>query len=177
MTRRDTYDSNRWRDYFLRMALLSASMSKDPNTRVGAVIADDEGIVLATGFNGFPRGIYDTAERLENRDTKLKLIVHAEANAIASAARNGVKLYSSTMYIGCEGDNVEGVWGGPPCVRCAMLCIQAGIKKIVYYPMKSGFSKWTEDLLESLQLLDEAGIHCHQHAPTAGSGLTQALRE
>lgn len=177
MTRRDTYDSNRWRAYFLRMALLSASMSKDPSTRVGAVIADDEGIVLATGFNGFPRGIYDTAERLENRETKLKLIVHAEANAIAAAAHNGVKLDFSTMYIACEGGSGEGVWGGPPCVRCAMLCIQAGIKQIVYYPMKSAFSKWTEDLLESLQLLDEAGIPCHQHAPTAGLGLTQALRE
>ena len=84
--------SDKWHSHFLRMALLCAQMSKDPNTQVGAVIVGPDREVRSTGFNGLPRGVADTAERLHDRETKLKLIVHAEMNAVLNAARHGVAL-------------------------------------------------------------------------------------
>jgi dCMP deaminase len=153
--------SKRWREYFLRQALLASTMSKDPSTKVGAVIVDDEGIVLATGFNGFPRGIADSPERLADRDTKLRYMVHGEMNAVLSAARNGVKLHGSTMYIAAQGK--DGVWGGPPCVRCAVECIQAGVMRIISFPFKTIPSRWTEDLAIARNILEEAGVSFEEH--------------
>ena len=73
--------SERWDRYFLDLALLNAQMSKDPSTKVGAVIVGPDREVRSMGFNGFPRGIADTRERLECREVKLDLVVHAEMNA------------------------------------------------------------------------------------------------
>jgi dCMP deaminase len=153
--------SKRWNEYFLRQALLASTMSKDPSTKVGAVIVDYEGIVLATGFNGFPRGIVDSPGRLADRDTKLRYMVHGEMNAVLSAARNGVKLYGSTMYIAAQGK--DGVWGGPPCVRCAVECIQAGVKHIISFPFKTVPSRWAEDLAIARNILEEAGVSFDEH--------------
>ncbi len=63
------------------MALLCASMSKDPRTRVGAVIVGSDLEVRSTGFNGFPRGVADTPERLQDKSTKLRLIGQRQKQA------------------------------------------------------------------------------------------------
>jgi len=148
---------DRWHNHFLQLCLDHARMSKDPNTRVGALIVDWDRNIRAAGFNGFPRGIEDTEMRLHDRETKLRLIVHAECNAICAAARIGVKTSGCTLYLAAT-DSSGLVWGGPPCVRCTVHAIQAGIMQIVSRPKKSVPSRWSEDLLMAESLLNEAGI-------------------
>jgi len=111
----------------------------------------------SSGFNGLPRGIADTPERLLDRYTKLKLIVHAELNAICNAARIGVSVKGCTMYLAATDDSGQ-VWGGPPCTRCTVEIIQAGIAEIVSYPFKSVPSRWKDDIEFARTVLTEAGI-------------------
>ena len=75
-----------WDRKFIEMAVLVSSWSKDPSTKVGCVVADSDHAQLSEGFNGFPRGIADD-DRLHQRETKYRLIVHAEANTMAEAGR------------------------------------------------------------------------------------------
>lgn len=152
--------SERWHSHFLELALLNARMSKDPSTKVGAVIVGPDREIRSTGFNGFPRGIADTPERLNDRDTKLKLVVHAEMNAILNAARVGVSVKGCTLYLAATDDSGL-VWGGPPCTRCTVEAIQAGIISIVSHPFKCVPSRWKDDIEMASALLDEAGVAFH----------------
>jgi dCMP deaminase len=136
---------NNWDRKFLDAAILTASWSKDPSTKVGCVITDGDHNQLAGGFNGFPRDVADD-HRLTDRETKLKLIVHAEANAVAAAARNGHALKGSTAYITL-----------PPCAQCAALLIQAGVRAVVFLSGAKP-SKWEADWVTAQGLLAEAGI-------------------
>lgn len=149
--------SERWDKHFLGMALYHARMSKDPSTRVGSVIVGPDREILSAGFNGFPRGIADTPERLQDRDMKLKLVVHAEMNALLAAARTGMRLKGCTLYLGATDDSGL-IWGGPPCTRCTVEIIQVGISEIVSYPIKAIPSRWHADLSLAGDLLREAGI-------------------
>lgn len=132
-------------------------MSKDPSTKVGAVIVGPDREIRSTGFNGFPRGIADTDERLNDRDIKLSLVVHAEMNAILNAARIGVSLKGCTLYLTATDDS-GAVWGGAPCTRCAVEIIQSGITEIVSRPFKLVPSRWEESVKTARMLLEEAGI-------------------
>lgn len=149
--------SERWDSYFLRMALLSAGMSKDPSTKVGAVIVGDNRNIVSVGFNGFPIGVEDTDERLNDRDTKLGLVVHAEMNAVLQAAQVGHRLDGCELYV-IATDKSGDKWGGAPCVRCLVEMIHAGISSIVSLPMKTSPSRWHESLKISRALIDEVGI-------------------
>jgi dCMP deaminase len=150
--------SERWDRHFLGLAEYHSRMSKDPSTRVGSVIVGPDRELLSAGFNGFPRGIADTPERLNDRDTKLKLVVHAEMNALLAAARTGMRLKGCTLYL--VATNNSGLkWGGPPCTRCCVELIQVGIYEVVSYPQKAAPSRWHEDLLMARGLLEEAGIY------------------
>lgn len=149
--------SERWDRHFLGMSFYHARLSKDPSTRVGSVIVGPDHEILSAGFNGFPRGIADTVERLEDRDTKLKLMVHAEMNALLAAARTGMRLKGCTLYLSATDDSGM-VWGGPPCTRCTVEIIQVGISEIVSYPLKTVPSRWHDDLTFALGLIKEAGI-------------------
>ncbi len=136
---------NGWDRKFLEMAKLVSSWSKDPSTKVGCVIADSDHAQLSEGFNGFPRGIADD-DRLKQREIKLKLIVHAEANAIAAAARNGHRLMGATAYVTfC------------PCPQCAALLIQAGIARVITV---SGATPehWKVECELAQRMLREAGV-------------------
>lgn len=157
--------SDRWHDHFLTLAVEHARMSKDPNTRVGAVIVGPDREVVSTGFNGFPRGIGDTPERLNDRDEKLRLVIHAELNAIINAARVGVSVKGCTLYLAAT-DNSGMVWGGPPCTRCTVHVIQSGIKAIVSRPIKAVPSRWHDDLAAARKLLEEAGVNLLEIEPT-----------
>ena len=148
--------SERWDNYFLGAALHAAGMSKDPSTRVGAVIVGPLREVRSTGFNGFPRGIADDA-RLLDRDTKLGIIVHAEMNAIMAAARIGVPLDGCTLYVVAM-DDTGAVWGGSPCTRCSVHIIQAGITQVVSRPKKSAPLRWRADMAHAEAILREAGV-------------------
>lgn len=134
-----------WDKKFLDVAILTASWSKDQNRKVGCVFTDTDNNQLSGGYNGFPRGIADD-HRLHDRETKLPMVVHAEANAVAAAARNGHALKNSTAYITL-----------PPCSQCAALLIQAGVHRVVFL---SGVkpSKWESNWALAQGLLTEAGI-------------------
>ena len=149
--------TEKWDQHFLSLALKHSELSKDPKTQVGSVIVGQDKEILSAGFNGFPRGIVDTEERLNDRETKLKLMVHAEMNALLAAARSGIKLKGCTLYLAAT-DETGVVWGGPPCTRCVVEIIQVGIAEIVSYPIKPTPSKWHEDLSFSRKLIDEVGI-------------------
>jgi len=136
---------NGWDKKFLEMAALVSSWSKDPSTKVGCVIADSDHAQLSEGFNGFPRGIADD-DRLKQREIKLKLIVHAEANAIAAAARNGHRLMGAIAYVTfC------------PCPQCAALLIQAGIAKVITVRGATP-EHWKVECAMAQRMFAEAGI-------------------
>ena len=149
--------TERWDRHFLGLSLYHSRLSKDPNTKVGSVIIGPDRELLSAGFNGFPRGIADTPERLNDRDTKLKLVVHAEMNALLAAARTGMRLKGCILYLAAT-DDTGLVWGGPPCTRCTVEIIQVGICEIVSYPVKSAPSRWHADLMLARSLIEEAGI-------------------
>ena len=149
--------SEKWDRHFLGMALHHAGMSKDPSTKVGAVVVGPDREILSAGFNGFPRGILDSPERLNDREMKLKLVVHGEMNALLAAARTGMRLKDCTLYLAAT-DKSGAVWGGPPCTRCTVETIQVGIGTIVSFPIKTAPSKWADDLVLAKSLLAEAGV-------------------
>lgn len=122
-----------------------AGWSKDPSTGVGCVITDARHRILSVGFNGFPTGVKDTDERMNNRETKLMLTQHAERNAIAFAAHD---LTGATAY----------VWPMPPCSQCGGALIQAGISRIVATEPSPAFARWGKDIELSMEMYREAGI-------------------
>ncbi len=108
----------KWDQRFLRLAAEIATWSKDPSTRVGAVITRDNRII-STGFNGFPRHIDDVEIYLQNREEKYRRIVHAECNCILNAKCD---LEGTSLYVTHS-----------PCNQCALLCIQSGIVEMIHY--------------------------------------------
>ena len=148
--------SERWNRHFLNLALAHCSMSKDPDKKVGSVIVGNDREIISMGFNGLPRGLADSDERLKNKELKNRLTVHAELNAVLAMARvGGPGLLGKTMFIATlDGD---GVWGGPPCTRCTVEILQTGIAHVVTYPAKPG-SRWTDDLKFAQELLREADV-------------------
>lgn len=147
----------RWDWHFINLAVQNAKMSKDPSTKVGAVIVGPDREIRSMGFNGFPRGIVDTRERLNDREKKLSLVVHGEMNAVLNAARIGVSLNNCSMYLAAT-DKSGAIWGGAPCVRCTVEIIQAGISEIIAPPFKDTPSRWKKSVEQSRKLLAEAGI-------------------
>lgn len=135
---------------FIPVAQAMANLSRDPSTKVGAVVLDDDANILSTAFNGFPRRVKDTEERYAQREVKLSLIAHAEANAIAQAARTGVKLFGSTLI-------VTALY---PCSNCAKLIIQSGIKRVYAPKMDEKLSnqQWFFEKQISELMFSEAGI-------------------
>ena len=107
-----------WDHRFLNLARFIANWSKDPSTQVGCVIADPMMRIVSTGFNGLPSGVEDTIERLENRDIKYEMVVHAERNAIIDAKRD---LSGLTLY----------VWPLMPCSVCAAMIVQTGVSEVI----------------------------------------------
>ncbi len=137
-----------WGDKYIHLAKEISTWSKDPSTKVGAVVVGRDGQILSQGFNGFPRGIKDSEERLNNRERKYELIVHAEMNAIYNASLNGVSLKDSTLYI----------YGLPICNECAKGVIQVGIKKVIAMRPKVYNTKWDKSNNNAESLFREAEV-------------------
>lgn len=137
---------NKWQQRFLEMAKLVSTWSKDPSTKVGAVIVDHEHRVVSVGFNGFARGVEDRPERLNDREVKYKMVVHAESNALLFAQRN---LNGCTLY----------VWPFMPCAACAAKIIQTGITDVVAPPASvEQMERWSKDFELTRQMFQEANI-------------------
>jgi dCMP deaminase len=128
------YTYPKWDFRFLKLAKEISTWSKDPSSKIGAVIVNDERRILATGYNGFPRGIADTPERLNDREEKYPRIIHAEMNALMNALYSGVSVKGATLY----------VYGLPVCSDCTKSVIQSGIKRIVLSPPELAPEKWRE---------------------------------
>jgi dCMP deaminase len=138
-----------WDQYFLYIATVVSIKSKDPRCSVGAVIVSKDNVILSSGFNGMARGVYDDENTLLDADKKLKVICHAENNAIINAARvGGGSLQGATIYVTKF-----------PCLACCNAIIQAGIKRI--YTHDHEF--WKDDLADKdgswkARVLHEAGV-------------------
>lgn len=145
-------NQEQWDRYFLEITEVVRHKSKDPSSKIGAILVGEHNQIISTGFNGFPRGIDETISERWERPIKYDYVVHAEVNAILNAARTGVSTFNSTLYL---------VGFGPPTVPCKVCCnaiIQAGIKRIVgkaYKPMQDGWEKSCEF---SFNRLKEANI-------------------
>lgn len=118
-----------WNEYFMRMAELAAERSTCTRRKVGAVLVKDKR-VLATGYNGAPKKIPHCEETgclrkqlniPSGQRHEICRGIHAEQNLIAQSAVHGVKTEGATVY--CTNQ---------PCIICAKLLINAGIKKIYY---------------------------------------------
>ena len=135
----------KWDVRFCLLAKHVSEWSKDPKAQVGAALSSKKGGDISIGYNGFPIGVEDSAERLEDSDTKLELVVHAEVNALIAA---GSRSFGSTLY----------VWGKPICARCAGPIIQAGVKRVVSLQPKTSDSKWDLSGKIAYDMFLEAGI-------------------
>ena len=131
---------DKWPARFLDLAQSVAQWSKDPSTKVGAVIVRPDRTIASVGYNGAPRGVTD--DNLDDRDYKLAVTVHAEMNAILSAHE---RLDGCTLY----------VWPMPPCSHCAGAVIQSGVCKVV--APKPG-ERWAQSCRLGRTMMHEAGI-------------------
>ena len=137
-----------WGDRYINLAKEISTWSKDPSTKVGAVVIGNNGEVLSQGYNGFPRSIKDTPQRLKDREKKYNLVVHAEMNAIYNASLNGVSLKGSTLY----------VYGLPICNECAKGVIQVGIDKVIATRPADYNKEWDESIKDAKALFKEAEV-------------------
>lgn len=148
-----TENLDKWDERFVRIAFEVATWSKDPGTKVGAVLVSDRRII-ATGYNGFPQSIDDSLERYSDRETKLAYTIHAEVNTILNAAKNGASTDSSTLYVTF-----------PPCVSCSAAVIQAGITRVVRPDLSTAPERWRESFHKGRTLLLEAGVRVETYIP------------
>lgn len=121
---------------YLRMAKIWAENSYCRRRRVGAIIVKDS-MIISDGFNGTPSGFENVCED-ENGSTKA-YVLHAEANAITKVARSNNSSDGATLYVTAS-----------PCIECAKLIIQSGIKRVVFDEMYR--------LCDGIDLLRRAGI-------------------
>lgn len=138
-----------WDDYFMNMALLSAERSKDPNTKVGAVIANEDKRIVGIGYNGFPNGCSDEDFPWEREgdfeNTKYAYVVHAEENAILNSTTT---LKGGVIYVSLF-----------PCNECAKKIIQSGIREVVYLSDKYD---GTPGNIASKRMLKASGVAIRQ---------------
>jgi len=127
---------NKFDHSYLEMARVWAKNSYCKRRQVGAILVKDK-MIISDGYNGTPSGFENVCED-ENDKTK-SYVLHAEANAITKVAKSSNSSQDATLYVTAA-----------PCIECAKLIIQAGIKRVVY----------TDDyrLEEGLNLLKRAGI-------------------
>ena len=137
-----------WDERYLTIARDISLWSKDPSTKVGAIIVGSKGQILSQGFNGFPRKIQDLEERLVDREKKLKYTVHAEMNCIYNASFTGTSLDDSTLY----------VYGLPVCAECAKGVTQVGVSNVVMSYPKNIRDVWKKSFEFTKDMFNEAGI-------------------
>lgn len=143
-----------WDETFMHEAYWWARRSKDPRTKIGAVLVlPGDRDPISHGYNGFARDVNDNELDRWERPEKYEWVVHAEDNAVLNCARKGQSSKGAIMY-------TQGV----PCSRCTDACVQGGIIEIVVhkqwqdYEKKFGWEKWIESAKRSEKKLRESGI-------------------
>ena len=138
-----------WDEYFINIAEQVKLKSKDINTQIGVVVVGKDNSIVSTGYNSFARGINDDIDERQEKPEKYFWFEHAERNAIYNAARIGVSLKYSTMYLTC----------GMSCSDCTRGIINSGIKRV--YLERGGGAKgvlWDEHEKRSIEMFKEAGV-------------------
>jgi len=149
----------KWHARFLQLTEVIAGWSKDPSRGVGAIIVSPDKQIVATGFNGLPRGFEDTDDRLQ-RPNKYDFVVHAELNALIQCARNGVSPIGCSIYSSFS-----------PCVNCAISIVQAGIRSVVTYEIEESDERWLESIEKSVRVFRESGVE-YKRIPKNTVGVT-----
>ncbi len=132
----------KWDERFLGLAEHISGWSKDPSTKVGAVLVRGDKTVVSVGFNGLPRSMRDDVSRYDDRNEKYSRIIHAEMNAVLHAGEN---LRGTTIYTYPLG----------PCDRCTVHLIQSGVQRFVF--PKQDNERWVESILKSKSYITECG--------------------
>ena len=125
---------------YLRMAQIWSENSYCERRKVGAIIVKDK-MIISDGYNGTPVGFENVCED-ENGVTK-PYVLHAEANAITKVARSNNSSAGATLYVTAS-----------PCVECAKLIIQSGVRRVVFNEMYR--------ITDGIDLMRRAGIECKQ---------------
>ncbi|WP_298952063.1 deaminase [uncultured Methylobacterium sp.] len=137
--------SPKWDLRFLEMADLIGGWSKDPSSKIGAVLVRPDRTIASVGFNGFPRGLPDRPELYANRDYKIATVRHAEENAIGFAKDQSLE--GHTLYVS----------GLPPCCNCASEIIQRGIARVVARHSMVP-ARWVQNMSWAAENLIDAGV-------------------
>lgn len=133
----------KWDERFLRLAEHISTWSRDPSTQVGSCIVRPDKTIASLGFNGLPRLVEDSPERLKDRTLKMQIILHSELNSILNAKE---PLTGFTIY----------VFPFHPCSACAAAIIQAGITRVVA-PVSDN-PRWTTSFELARMMFSEAGV-------------------
>ena len=134
-------------DYrYLRMARIWAENSYCRRRQVGALVVKDK-MIISDGYNGTPSGFENVCE--DETGTTFPYVLHAEANAITKLARSSNNSDGATLYVTAS-----------PCIECAKLIIQSGIRRVVYA------EKYR--LTDGIDLLDKAGVKVEYKALEGG---------
>lgn len=129
-----------WDQRLLSLAQHIATWSKDPSTKVGAVIVDQDRRIVSCGYNGVPRGVQEAA----SREDKLLRTIHAEANALHFASN----VTGCTLYVTAQ-----------PCAHCAGHIIQRGIARVVCFkPSEDYMQRWYDSLWQGVIMFEEAKV-------------------
>lgn len=114
--------NERWNSYFMDVAKRTAELSYATRLKVGAVAVKEKRII-AVGFNGTPPGVHNTCEQTNSAGLMetLDSVVHAEENLILFAARHGISLINTSIYV-----------THAPCIICARAILGAGFKELIY---------------------------------------------
>lgn len=136
-----------WDEYFMDIADVVATRSKDRSTKLGCVIVGPGNEIRSTGYNSFPRGIDDNVQCRHERPEKYLWTEHAERNAIYAAAKVGTPLDGCRIYL---------PWF--PCMDCARALVQVGIVEVIGMRKAGTAARWSAEFERSEILFAEAGV-------------------
>ncbi len=131
---------NKFDERYLEMAQVWAKNSYCKRRQVGALLVKDR-MIISDGYNGTPSGFENQCE--DENDVTKPYVLHAEANAITKVAKSGNSSEGATLYVTAS-----------PCMECAKLIIQAGIRRVVYKDLYR--------ITDGIDLLKSAGVECEQ---------------
>lgn len=151
------YTPPSWDEWFIKMMYLVASKSKDPKTKIGAILVRDKR-VISVGYNGLCIGVNDKVPERMVRPAKYMWFEHGERNAIYAAARYGIATDGTVLYT-----------NGIPCTDCARAVIQAGVREVIVHKayedmsasaqrQKDPNSQWKGHNEVSTAMFKEAGV-------------------
>lgn len=129
-----------WDALYMLIAGDISLKSKDPRTKVGAVLVDDKHRLVSVGYNGFPRGVIDSPNVYEDKERKWLRVIHAETNALLFAKSQGHTMYCTH----------------PPCAQCMAMMIQSGVHEVVWHPVS--MITYLKSHAEGIEMGMEAGL-------------------